>query len=419
MDFENHPCFNAEARHKTARIHLPVAPKCNVQCNFCNRKYDCVNESRPGVCSAILAPDRAVEYLGKVTETIGNVSVVGIAGPGDPFANPEETLRTMELTRAKFPDMILCLATNGLGLPEYVDRVAKVGVSHVTITLNAVDPAIGARIYAWVRHGPHTYRGVEGARVLLERQVESIRALKRAGITVKINTVVIPGVNEDHMAEVSRYAAALGADVQNCIPLMHVEDTAFAGTPTPDPASMVALRLEAGKSIRQMSHCARCRADAAGLVGNENSPEVARLLRESSGTGPSGERTRVAVATREGILVNQHLGEATGLWIFGMEDGEIKLIARRPTPVPGGGDERWHALAESIGDCFAVIAGGCGPAPVRVLADHGIRALAMEGMIMDGLKPLFSGGEIPRILSGSAGSCGAGTSCGGTGLGCA
>ena len=34
MDFANHPCFNAEARHKTGRIHLPVAPKCNVQCNF-------------------------------------------------------------------------------------------------------------------------------------------------------------------------------------------------------------------------------------------------------------------------------------------------------------------------------------------------------------------------------------------------
>ncbi|HNY16055.1 MAG TPA: nitrogenase cofactor biosynthesis protein NifB [Treponemataceae bacterium] len=419
MDFENHPCFSAEARHKTARIHLPVAPKCNVQCNFCNRKYDCVNESRPGVCSAILSPEQSVDYLSKVMETIGNVSVVGIAGPGDPFANPEATLRTMELTRARYPDMILCVATNGLGLPEYVDRVAKIGASHVTITLNAVDPAIGAEIYAWVRCGPHAYRGIDGARVLLERQVESIRALKRAGITVKINTVVIPGVNDAHVADVARYAAALGADVQNCIPLMHVENTAFAGTPTPDAAAMMAIRLDAGQSIKQMSHCARCRADAAGLVGDENSPEVMRLLSQSARIGPNGARTRVAVASREGLLVNQHLGEATGLWVFEMVSDEIRLIARRPTPAPGGGDARWAALAESIPDCFAVLAGGCGPAPLRVLAERGIAALAMEGMIMDGLKPLFSGDEIPRILTGSAGTCGAGISCGGTGAGCA
>ena len=130
MDFANHPCFNAEARHTTARVHLPVAPKCNVQCNFCNRKYDCVNESRPGVTSSVLEPDAAVDYLSSVLDRIPNVAVVGIAGPGDPFANPEETLKTMELVGSKYPDKLLCLATNGLGLPEYADRVAALNVSH-------------------------------------------------------------------------------------------------------------------------------------------------------------------------------------------------------------------------------------------------------------------------------------------------
>ncbi len=51
-----HPCFNEEAKHTSARVHLPVAPKCNIQCNYCNRKFDCVNESRPGVTSSVLAP---------------------------------------------------------------------------------------------------------------------------------------------------------------------------------------------------------------------------------------------------------------------------------------------------------------------------------------------------------------------------
>ena len=45
LDRTRHPCFDADARHQFGRVHLPVAPACNVQCNFCDRKYDCPNES--------------------------------------------------------------------------------------------------------------------------------------------------------------------------------------------------------------------------------------------------------------------------------------------------------------------------------------------------------------------------------------
>ncbi len=426
MDFSKHPCFSAEARHTTGRIHLPVAPKCNVQCNFCNRKFDCVNESRPGVCSTILAPDQALDYLGNVLEKVDNLAVVGIAGPGDPFANPEETLRTMELVGKKYPDKILCLATNGLGLPEYVERLSKLNVSHVTVTVNAVDPEIGAKIYSWVRLGPHTYRGVEGARVLLEKQTEAIRALKAHGITVKINTVIIPGVNDEHAEEVARYTAALGADVQNCIPLMHVEDTVFAGVKTPEAGEMQALRFRTGRHIKQMSHCARCRADAVGKLGENNTAEIETMLSEAATLKPTTEKPYVAVASMEGLFVNRHLGEATDLWIFKRGEksadggeGDPVLIARRNTPVPGTGDERWELLAATIADCVAVLVSGSGKSPEKVLKNHGITVIAMEGLVSDGAGAILSGREIPKVLLRTAGSCGAGTSCSGTGMGCA
>jgi nitrogen fixation protein NifB len=88
IESPKHPCFDQEASHSHARIHLPVAPKCNIQCNYCNRKYDCVNESRPGVTSSVLSPMQAVFYLSALSDRIENISVIGIAGPGDPFANP-------------------------------------------------------------------------------------------------------------------------------------------------------------------------------------------------------------------------------------------------------------------------------------------------------------------------------------------
>ena len=56
-----HPCFNAKVKGQFGRVHLPVAPKCNILCNYCNRKFDCVNESRPGVTSSVLSPAQALD----------------------------------------------------------------------------------------------------------------------------------------------------------------------------------------------------------------------------------------------------------------------------------------------------------------------------------------------------------------------
>ena len=153
LDMTKHPCFNEDVKGKFGRIHLAVAPKCNIQCNFCNRKFDCVNESRPGVSSQILAPHQALAYLKEMQGIDNRLTVMGIAGPGDPFANPNETMETLRLVRAEYPDMLLCVATNGLGAAPYIKELAELEVSHLTVTVNAIDPEIGQHIYAWVRDG--------------------------------------------------------------------------------------------------------------------------------------------------------------------------------------------------------------------------------------------------------------------------
>jgi nitrogen fixation protein NifB len=158
-----HPCFDPKARHKYGRIHLPVAPRCNVQCNYCLRDFDCVNESRPGVTSGILSPAQAIEYLDKLMSRKKNITVVGIAGPGDPFANPEETLETLRLVREKYPEVLLCLATNGLNILPYINELKEFNISHVTITINAVDPEIVKKVYAWFRYDKRVHNPDEGA----------------------------------------------------------------------------------------------------------------------------------------------------------------------------------------------------------------------------------------------------------------
>ena len=121
--------------HYFARMHVAVAPACNIQCNYCNRKYDCANESRPGVVSELLSPDQAIRKVLAVAAAIPQMSVLGVAGPGDPLANPARTFEIFRQLSERAPDIKLCLSTNGLKLPMYVDEIARHNIDHVTITI--------------------------------------------------------------------------------------------------------------------------------------------------------------------------------------------------------------------------------------------------------------------------------------------
>jgi nitrogen fixation protein NifB len=413
-----HPCFDEEARHTNARVHLPVAPKCNIQCNYCNRKYDCVNECRPGVTSSVLTPAQATGYLKELDGKMDNLAVVGIAGPGDPFANPEETLDTMRRVKNEFPDKIFCLSTNGLELEPYIDEIAELGVSHVTLTINAVDPAVTAKIYKWVRYGKHVYRGEDGAAILLERQLACIPKLKAKGITVKINSIIIPGINDDHIEEVARVCAGLGADVINCIPLIPTAETPFAEVEKPDSKLIFKVRTLASQHLKLMSHCARCRADAAGLLGQDLS-ETHALMKEYASRLDleTKDRPYVAVATNEGLLVNLHLGEAMSLYIFEQSPKGFKFVEERKTPAHGGGDQRWVDMARLLKDCRALLVSGVGETPKTILKSCEVHVIEMTGLIDEGLEGVYNNRVIRSIAKPDAFTCG--SSCKGNAQGCA
>jgi len=431
--FKNHPCFDAEARHKYSRIHLPVAPACNVQCAFCNRKFDCMNESRPGVTSAILTPPQALQHLLKVLERRPETTVVGIAGPGDPFAQPELTLETLRLVRDRLPDMLLCIASNGLNLAPYADELSKLKVSHVTITINDVNPAIVSQIYEWVMENGRKLTGLAAARLLIERQVEAVLALKAHGMIVKVNSILIPGINDLHMGDLADKLHDLGVDMMNCIPLIPVSGTKFGGIPAPEADLVARVRAETGRHLPQMTHCGRCRADAAGKIGEDMCEDVMKSLQEAS-KSPTSEknvpetakdpltelksmptRPYVAVASREGMLINQHLGEAERLAIYAKAPDNFELIAVRETPPRGDGDARWEALANLLKDCRAVVVSAAGRKPSEFLEERGVRVIEMEGMVADGLEIAFAGQDVPVYLRKPL-RCG--TGCGGSGNGC-
>lgn len=419
LDLTQHPCFNEAARKTAARIHLPVAPRCNVQCNFCDRRFDCINESRPGVTSAVLTPRQALHYLGGALERVPAIKVVGIAGPGDPFASPEETLETLRLVRQEYPEMLLCVASNGLDVAAHAAELARLQVSHVTLTINAVDPEIGAKIYAWVRAGHRVLRGVDAATTLLERQIAAIVELKRHGVTVKVNTILMPGVNDEHAPMVARDVAALGANIMNAIPMYPVAGTPFESLGALDAGKLKEVRRATGEHLPQMLHCTRCRADAVGLLGDAHPAELIELL-QTTAAGPANpyeRRPYVALASHEGLLINQHLGEATEFWIFEpQKDGPPSLVETRPAPEPGAGATRWYEMAELLHDCKAIFASAAGQSPRRILEHHGLRVIEAVGLAADAISAWSATGQTPRSMQRLFQGCGKG--CAGSGTGC-
>ncbi len=419
LPVERHPCFSEGKKHEWGRIHLPVAPKCNIQCAYCSRKTDCPNESRPGVSSRVLNPKEAAAYLHKAIAAEPRIAVCGIAGPGDPFANTETTLETLRLIRDTAPEMLLCLSSNGLGLTEDVaNQLVDLRVSHMTITINAVDPEIGAKIYAWVRDGKKTYRGVEGAKLLMERQLAAIPIFKSNGMEVKINTVVVPGVNDHHVEDIARVVSELGADVHNLIPMTPAPGALFEDLPEPDANTMHRARRGSGKYLKQMLHCQRCRADAVGLLEEDRSREFASLMDEARDE-VAQDRPYVAVATQEGVLVNQHLGVAdrVQIWERG-DDGDFdsaqpkfRLVGERLCPSPGSGGSRWEELAETVSDCRAILVAAAGDAPRKALESRGVAVCEMEGLIDDALETVYGGKDVAKLRArrnGLGSSCGCG-----------
>ncbi len=261
-----HPCFSENACHFFGRVHLPVAPKCNIQCNYCVRKFDCVNESRPGVTSKLLTPQEALERVKEVMQKVHYIKVVAVAGPGEPLFN-EETFETFRLVKDEFPHLMRCLSTNGLLLPERIDELAELDIGTVTVTLNAIDPAIGKDIYSFVNYHGKRYKGEEGAEILLKNQLEGIREAVKRKILIKVNTVLIPTVNDEHIVEVAKAIGKMGVYMHNIIPL--IPQYKFAHIKPPTKQEKEAIQDKCREYVKEMTHCRHCRADAIGRLGKD------------------------------------------------------------------------------------------------------------------------------------------------------
>lgn len=411
---KTHPCYSVEAHQHYARMHVAVAPACNMQCNYCNRKYDCANESRPGVASEKLTPAQAAKKVLAVASRIPQMTVLGIAGPGDPLANPDKTFRTFELVAKAAPDIKLCLSTNGLALPDHVDTIARLNIEHVTITINTIDPEIGAQIYPWIFYNHKRYRGLDAAKILTRRQLQGLEMLSARGILCKINSVMIPGINERHLVEVNKAVKARGAFLHNIMPLIAAPEhgTVFGlkGQRAPTAGELKALQDACEGEMNMMRHCRQCRADAVGLLGEDRraeftkekivtmtvnyDPEARKAYQAGieekrrativprqedvaeHADGISNIKVLIAVATKGAGLINEHFGHAKEFQVYEVTKSGAKFVGHRRVDhyCQGGygAQDDLAAIIRSINDCHAVFVARIGGRPTSELDKAGV-----------------------------------------------
>ena len=385
-----HPCYDEGAHRKFARMHLPVAPCCNIQCNYCNRKYDCSNESRPGVTSEVLTPQQASDKVAFVYGQIPELKVIGIAGPGDPLAN-ESTFETIRLVHERFPELTMCISTNGLALPGNARRLYDLGVRFLTITMNAVDPEIGAKVYSHVSSEGGVLKGVEGAAHLIENQKKGLDECVELGMVVKINIVMIPGVNDSHIPDLARYVKAHGAYTVNILPLIPVEGTPFESMEAPSPEMRKNLMDRCGDiGIKVMRHCKQCRADAIGKLGDDRSGEFSgcgSCRTSEHRTILIGElRNVVAVATDDGEHVNRGFGNTSEFRIYDIASGSE--VGRVPVDTSGSVAGKSHKdhiakilMSLNAPRCIAV--SEIGSYPERMVTSQGTNLIVTKERIDD------------------------------------
>ncbi len=429
----NHPCYSEKAHHHYARLHLAVAPACNIQCNYCNRKYQCANESRPGVVSELLTPAQALKKTLLVSEKLPQLSVVGIAGPGDPLANPQRVFSVFKTLATQAPDLRLCISTNGLALPEWVDELARYSVEHVTVTINCIDPEIGAQIYPWIFWKNRRYKGIKAAEILLAQQQKGLKMLVERGMLVKVNSILIPGINDHHLPEVNRFIKQTGAFLHNITPLIaKAEHGTYYGLTRqrePSPEELLTVRQICGENMNVMHHCRQCRADAVGLLGEDrnaeftladldNHPDIdhqavmqkrmlAKTQIQAALTNPTANyhiplsslktsknslkkyrSLLVAVATRGQGLINEHFGHAKEFLIYEASAQEIKLLRVHKTQLYCTGQQecdeaetRMHNILQGLAGCELLLCAKIGYAPWKQLEAAGIQPNSEYAMV--------------------------------------
>jgi cyclic pyranopterin phosphate synthase len=213
-------------------LRVSITDRCNYRCVYCRTGNDGAQYSELPIA----------DYLRLVRIFAGmGIEKVRLTG-GEPLLRRELAGLVQELaalrTRNGEP-LDLAITTNGHLLAEQAQRLKDAGLSRVTVSMDAVD----ADIFARITRVPGSF----------DRVLRGIRAAQRAGLgPVKVNCVVLRGFNDDQIVPFAKFSRDEGVIVR-FIEFMPLEEDRLWTPETVVPFSEVAARLESFRPLVKLA----------------------------------------------------------------------------------------------------------------------------------------------------------------------
>ena len=171
-------------------LRISVTDRCNLRCRYCMPEEHYVWLPRESILT--------FEEIDRVAGIFGGlgVSKIRLTG-GEPLLRHDLTTLVSLLSRRQAIGD-LALTTNGVLLAREAEKLRRAGLRRVTVSLDTLRPE---RMHEFARSGRHA------------DVIAGIDAARDAGFaSVKLNTVVIRGYNDDEVVELFEFARARGIE---------------------------------------------------------------------------------------------------------------------------------------------------------------------------------------------------------------
>lgn len=349
--------------------------------------------------SAVVDVPDALRYVATARATLKGPLVLEIEGPGDPLASAESVLRILALVHSHHPEVRTGLVIDGPLLAEYTDELTEFGLAYVVIRTDALTQRSAYRLVQGAKYRSETLDREAAARLYLEEMLRAYEYARRAQLPVAARITLVPPWNGDDIPALARRAALWGAQRVDVVAPDPTTVSRRSMLPTADELEEATLKAQQAFDgargttphldvLRWLSPGRFRPVDVDALEAvdfmrtlpdpEEDEHTLGRVL-------PPRRAQLVAVATRDGEMVDLPLAGTLSLSVYAVTAQHIRLLGMRPLAESprrrhdGVGDAQ--TFLRALVGCRAIVATEFSPRAATLLGAVGIRAVAIGGLV--------------------------------------
>jgi cyclic pyranopterin phosphate synthase len=174
-------------------LRISVTDRCNLRCAYCMPREVFGPDYAFLPRSELLTYEELSRLAGIfVGHGVGKVRITG----GEPLVR-RDLHRLVAGLRAAGPELDLAITTNGLLLGRHAEALAAAGLARATVSLDSLDDA--------------TFKQMSDTTTSVSEVLAGIEVAATAGLSpIKVNAVIVKGVNDHGVLELATYFRELG-----------------------------------------------------------------------------------------------------------------------------------------------------------------------------------------------------------------